>query len=168
MSYFDPFASVTAREVCLRAHASCRTPWPVLPLQASSLSCRFGTWRPWWAAAWRPASLHIDPGAWRGLRLPSSRLHHMRCFPVAPQSLSCEWTAATKKKQSNIFIKKKKVKVCFWAFVELPVGTDVVGPQGVEWVQRDILTIGELTRYRDGNLARETFGGKILNKRVNA
>ena len=41
-------------------------------------------------------------------------------------------------KSNQHFYKEQNVNVCFWAFMELSVGTDIAGPQGVELLQRDV------------------------------
>ena len=123
---------------CTSCLSSCGTMWPVPPLQVLPLlllqiwdmtpvvGCSLATgFSPHWCRGQRGLSLH-------GGHLPlHTTLPSSSTVPV-------RWMDSQSLKSNQHFYKEQNVNVCFWAFVELSVGTDIAGPWGVELLQWDI------------------------------
>lgn len=83
----------------------------------------------------------FSPHWCRGQRGLSLRSSHLPLHTMLPSSstVPVTWMNSQPLKSNQHFYKEQNVNVCFWAFVELSVGTNIAGPRGVELLQGDVL-----------------------------
>lgn len=83
----------------------------------------------------------FSPHWCRGQRGLSLRSGHLPLHTTLPSSstVPVTWMNSQPLKSNQHFYKEQNVNVCFWAFVELSVGTNIAGPRGVESLQGDVL-----------------------------